>query len=1129
MISPRIKSQVMNTTAGFALITIASGVIFLIANAIAVGLTATNIPTPIIRTIAVKGLEVGPARVYVDIEFPGTKKGNLISAQTDGPLKVAMFVSDYGAELSSVPALSVDIPNGVNLNLASKTASHLVIDDLQINFEPGFDTKFLSKLISAKIGKTLLKKEQLPIVQVKVETRIVFKSLWIPFGFSVNYPHIVDLDILLPPPKPETEEEKKAEEKRKAEEEKKAEEEEKKKKKSKMPPKQLTELEKKQEEAMKTFDFKPRSVKILASDSEKLEITTVAALPAIMVPEFLTVEVPTISLRANFFKVGETPEKNGPISSMLTVRIDPFLLQPTPLTDSSKEIQVRVSLLIDQRDVRGLTSILELARDEKFEEIGLQITLGNGKKLEGGLMHWLRDLVVDIQLKDLLKKDEEEEKKKQAEKKRQSEKNGQFEKKDETKELEQPEQEQPQLEHQPIVPESTVKNQIVSFKFLKTEKLTNGGAFIFQVKILRSFASFFIGKLPELVFEAEIENQEATATELIDVRTQVFGVKVSSTEVTEESEAIEIDFQIDIENLKDLIYTGISLGKLGSKEYHELVPEIRRIKSLKINSKSDNIISRLAAIFNVEVLINDKDGLLAVKFQNSERIIFPKPEKVTEPPENENEKEEKIVIVKKVAKQMELATKFSISNGVDLAGSSRNVNIAALIEMVEIPYFGDFVQASWENFTLNVKTSRSRTILQFQISQGAMELGITGGAKPIFVNFSTGITIPAEDKDLEELSALLKVFLEAEKEIMNLSFEIYSGPDEANAFVLDASIPCKKLLTATLEPENPPVLTVDTASAGTKDSVSTEPKDSVSTERNVAGSTEAATSASTTGSAGSVSAVTLETKKPAAPSPKAKREDFIGKIQNSILSFVSFQASTWLFHVTYPDGHYCQANESFDLKLKVEVSLPMIEANLCSKARINDELNCFLSAGISRPMTFSIDLVDGNICHVESVVLPQERYAPLAGLTTIKQSTNVKYENNEIPIHISIRDFTQLVVFGEWAATKKRQFITVGPVKEGSGFNNLLGVVISSVFSKEIPEPKPSDSGIATPSDSEAAKPKPATSEETQAASSGETQAAQSIVKKIISFNPNEPAILQIQGYSANENDLEILIGFNLP
>lgn len=1019
-----IKSQVTNTAVGFTLVALVSIAVFLLGNAIAVGMTAANLPTPVIKTIAVKGLEEGPALVYVDVEFRGTPSGNLISAQTDGPLKVKVFISKNGEALPTDPSLSVEIPNGINLNLASKTAARLVIDYMQIQFGQGFDAGILSKLATAKIGNSLLRKEQLPNVQISVETRVVFKSLWIPLGFSINYPYNLDLSSLIPPVVGSVED-------------------------SAMDPPAshgpvppLNSYERRKQEIIKNFDFKPRSVEIHASDSDSLSMTAVAAFPAVMIPEFLTVEVPTIRLKANFFEVGGDTRVLG----MFEVKIDPFLLQTAPKTDLGKEIQVKVGLLIKEFDIPGLKRILELVRDGKMENIGIQIQAGNGAKgLKEGLMHWLRGFAVDILLKDFLKKEKKGGSRKQ-----------------EIRPVNMADEQQQQIE---MAASGPAANQVISFKFLKNENSSPNGL-ILKVKVLRSFAAFFIGKLPELEFEAKIQKQELTdvGAETDADLIPLFRLKVSSDEVTEASEAIEIDFHFEIETLQEVIHTGIRLGKLGSKEYHALKPEIRKIRAIKFNSSSNNIISKLAAIFNVEVLIND-NGVERVQFQKSKRVIFPGPAEAT------GKVPKEVSGPAKMRKKMELTTDFTINNGfaaiVDGDDRVRKVvNIAAMIVMDRIPYSGDYIHASWESFTLKLKSLKDQTTLQFQIFQGALNLGITGGVKPISVNFSTGITVPSEPADLAKLLQFLKSFLELEN-IMEFEFELDSGSklvDKANA-----SIPCKKLLLGT---------TSSASSAG-----------------------------SSSRSASAEADPEAEKLKPEAGiAEKPKREDFIGKIQNSILSFVSFQASTWLFHVTYPNGHYCQPDESFDLKLKIGISIPMIEANLCSKLKIDDPLMCFASASISRPMKFSIDIVDGNVCHVESVVLPPEDDDLQQG----SEASVVTFENNEIPIRVSIINFTRLVQFIEFAASKTSQFITIGTVEKGSGFNNLVGSIVSSVFAKEIPGSQVSE----TESPKIEVAPNPA---------------APSAAKKIISFNPDDPAILHLQGFSVDESNLELRVGFNLP
>lgn len=1117
-INPQIRTQITNTVACFTIVALVSTFVFLIANAVAVGLAAKSIPTPLLKRIAIQGLDEGPARMYLDIEFPATGAGNLISAQTDGPLKVSLFVSDKKNIHKTNPALTMEIPNGVNLNLASESGARLVIDDLQIKFDDKFDAGIFSRILNSKIRKDFFNQELIPDVVIRIETRIVIRSLWIPIGFSINYPHNLKLDNLLDDKQEqgtttgaakEKSDESNATGDTKENETNSLE-------KHKNPHKndvtiELTEYEKQKEEIIKNFDFKPRLVQIISSYSDKFEVEAVGAFPAIMIPTFLTVQVPAISLKANFFLVENEHEKisTGPFLSMGEVKIEPFLLHTAPLNDLKKEIQFKVTLKIENDDVKGLSRLLELVRDEQKEKIGIQILQGNNEKKIGGLMHWLKDFVIDIPLKYVLKNEQPQTGTELVE----SLENKSVAKLDDTEEKHNPNQH---------IEENGVKKKIAAFNFLRIETLNLGGSFIFQIKILRSAAPFIMGKLPELDFGVITHNESDDKK-----NAKLFTINVTSNEVTKETEVIEINIKLNVENFEYLVYSGLRANKMGSDKYHKKVPEVKQISSLKVNSNSNNIISKLASVFNVEILFND-DGIDKIKFQNSEKVIFPKPIK-----EDSNEVSKKIdnpkieIVTKK--KQLELKSKFAISDEQNI------VKIASSLQMDEIFYNNDYVHASWENFTLKLKYMEE-TILQFQIQKGSMDVGVKNDINPIFINFSTDITIPSEERNLKKLSEILKSFLESENDILDLRFEIFSESEANGSFILNAPIPCKMLL-------NPETVKKIEASDGNiaveeKKPETDQVKDQLPNESNSVSIADHDKSKAKEQLAKEDHENFKKTPEKDEPKinevPTSKREDFIGKIQNSILSFISFQASTWLFHVSYPDGQYCKNVDSFDLKLNVEISLPMIEANVCSKPRIEDELSCFASAGISRPMKYFIDIIDDQICHVASeVIIQKEKTLPDENT---RQNTEITYVKNEIPIHISIKDVPNLVLFGEWAATKKTQFVTLGPVKDGSAFNNLIGYIVSTSFSKIIPEPEvkqnEKDGAIGEKASIEKGEIHINDSTETVASKDSANKVAEKSIlsaKKIISFNLDTPAILQFQGFSKDQNNLEILLGFKLP
>lgn len=135
-------------------------------------------------------------RIYLNVEFPGTKNGHLISAKTEGPLKLSAYISEKGQSVPKVPSLSVEIPDRIDFNLASKTPTSLVIDDLRVNLAEEFDAGIISRIVGAKLDKSFTA-DMMPNIRIKLECRVVLKSLWIPLGASLDVPYDIDLTKML--------------------------------------------------------------------------------------------------------------------------------------------------------------------------------------------------------------------------------------------------------------------------------------------------------------------------------------------------------------------------------------------------------------------------------------------------------------------------------------------------------------------------------------------------------------------------------------------------------------------------------------------------------------------------------------------------------------------------------------------------------------------------------------------------------------------------------------------------------------------------------------------------------------------------------------------------------------------
>lgn len=776
-----------------------------------------------------------------------------------------------------------------------------------------------------------------------------------------------------------------------------------------------------------------------------------------MVPKFMHFEVPRINFDFEFYNDGRPQAAER----IFNFNVNSFLIS-SALVDTGKEILVPVSLTIHRADLPTIRRLLELGMEGKTDKMGIRIKYGGEflKELKvGSLMYWLKDLILDIPIGELYAKM----KAKSAVEEQQAK-------------LARPERTEPEANTSttasaPAPPntntkENVEKNQIASVRFLKVEKVPNGGNFVFQFRILRSFASNFIGKLPELNFELNYEDAK------------LLGIKFLSNNVEAGTKYLELNFEVSVSNLRKLVYIMMRASNRGTAKLHEMIPEIKKITKLEfksIVSEDKNMLSSLLSVFDADILFDD-NGSVTVVSKSTSTQLYPRPvdprsisaQKASEPQLNEKNKD-------KEKKNLELSTKFAINNA-ENAANKKFVDIEASINLKEKPYGGDFARISWETFVLSVK-NKQNLLLTFKIHQGLVNVGVSGGITPFSASFSTGITIPSDDKNLEALGKVLSTFTKGKEDLLTLDFEIEYQNEETKAhqstesIKLDAVIPCKSLLL----PEN--------SEAKPKD----EPKESDADDKQLPKESEA--------------------KQP-------ERTDFLGKVKNSILSFVSFQASTFFFHATYPNGHYCKQQvpeDEFDMKMNIEIALPMIEANVCSSENggTMTPLHCFASGGISRPMEFSIEMIDSQICHVESTVLPQEVGAYLSGLDTIKEATKIDYNDNEIPIHVAVKDVAALAAFCMKFNAKKPQFLTVGPVDKASSINNFIGVVVSSIFAIELPEPQK-------------AKKLTETAEK-------ETKDSAEIEPVLVQFNPANPAILDLKSSSPSNKELILDVGFRLP
>lgn len=1047
-----IATTITNTAVGFTLIGLVTVLGMLVLNAVMVFSTLTDFPIPDIKTVAVKGLEDGPARVFLDLEFPGRSGAGLISAQTEGPIEVSVFVGAHGEALPKKASLSVVLPSGFNLNLASKEATSLVIDDLQIKFGEDFNAALFSTLADRIIaGENLSKLQNAPNVMVQVKTRVVVKSLMIPLGASLDWPFKIDLGKII--------REQAAKKTKKAEIE-----ESKSSSSSKEIEIQGKSAEKSsKEKALKDFDFMPRYLKVEASDKEKFEIVAVLAIPTLLIPEFLTVEVPAMSFQAGLYRTTkkELPEERK-VEKFIQISIDPFLVQSQP-SDATGEVQVRVSLLMDKAAAGSTQKLLELVRDKK-SDYGVQLKQEDSflaTRKAGGLTYWLKDFVLNIPIGSLLAEHEAEQKTKKAERLK--------ELREKTK-ARTASANEATTDNSEKIPTDTSKainvskdkdqkkpKRVVAIKFVKAERAASGdgGSFHVSIDVKHSIAKFLVGKLPELNFQAQMGDGN-----------HLLALKVSSSEITPKSKKITILLELSFSNLRQMVFLGLRAAKLSaSPELAEKIPELATMNEIVLSAASSdmNILSQLASVFDLSVRLGP-DGLESVQFVKAPTVQLYKANAKPTPEEEElaalekMEKKEASPVVddskeKKSFKRAVYDAKFAIQNVND------NLSIGAALDIPKsiFAYASQYCRLSWMEFGLAMKY-KSHYLFDFKIHPGYLNIGLPT-AVPLSATFGTGILIPADFDSLENLSGFLKNFMDESGQLLDLDFEIRYGAKDSELppIKLEATIPNKALLQPKPTKDDGP----------TKDET-----DKATTE-----------------------AQTI---------PGTKRTDFLDKVKNSVISFVSIQAPTLFFHLTYPNGNYCSPKgNDFDMKINVLAVLPVIEANVCGKEGRLGQLKCFASAGLSRPMRLRTEIIDGQICQVSSEILPAN--VPLAGSGALKRSTTIKYSSNEIPVHVSITDLAALVRFAEMAGAKRQQFLTIGPVHGATNINKFVGVVVSSLISIEIPD-------------------KSSTTKKEQVPDKTPEKDPINVL-----FNPDSPAIMELGTSSVSKNELELLLGFRLP
>lgn len=1055
--STSISQTITNSTVIFSLIGLLTAVLFLLINAGMVAYTALHFPTPEVKNVVIKGFDKGPIKMFIDLEFPPTKMGYLISAQTEGPLDVSLFMSKKDDPLPSTPSATIIIKAGIDLNLASTKASRLAIDDLEVNLNNEFDSKIIADLMMAQVNKK--QDMKIPNLKVQVNSRVILKSLWIPIAASISIPYNVDLTKLLMKNKKKT----KTEEISNANED------------SKVitKPSILSSRDELKKEAISKFDWKPRKVEITASDNSVFEIDLIGAIPSAHLPDFLTLSLPEIQLQVDFDKLlghkkddNHNQDLNGG-GKIMGLRIQPILMQPS-LDDPSKEIQIHATLRIEQSDAVHFQNLLKLARDQKFDQIGVKIRQPTDfiqKVDKNSFMYWLRDFVLKVPLGDLMEEQLNNYKMSRNQKKK-------------IKHPSKPETQAENDTHLQTQTQTSIEieaHRAVAIKFAHAKRIDpNGGEFLMQITISRAFVDFLSGKLPEVRLKSHLPD----GTELVEF-------SISSEEINDKSENININLQLRVRNMKTLIYAALvgsgqgrnigkdlSENKVTSAEVIKRFTEMSAIRTLQISGSDDNILSSFANIFSVDVKIGD-EGLQEVTFRDSKMVIyeFEKNKKDTDKKEDNSEDNTDISINEddksKTKSKTTAAAKRKIKMYFAIENQEKHLNIGASIELKKQPYFGEYAHIGWGHFGIGL-IYESKKIFDYNIQAGSLDVGFSQGIRPFSGNFVTGISIPADPEHLTNLKQFLDKFLNNEDEFIDFTMEIlYQGQSES--ILLDSQIPSKKLMTkmSEIRPTNrdKPDKKDEMVVKGIKDDV----KDKSTQKQKII------------------------------PSIPIK-ETFLSNISNMILRLISIQAPTLIFHASYPNLNFCskESTENYDDLISVTASIPTIEVNVCQK-----DGNCFARAGTSRPIIFKGILINGEICNLQSRVLEADTQLPDAFAT--KHTTPFIFENNEIPIFASVTNLPILIQVVDAVGVKKPQSFTIKHEETSSNLNKVIGTLSSSFVN------------IDLPSKEEGTKKEKIDEKKPESADK---------VKREFSTLPSR---LEIGSSSKSSQELDLTIGFRLP
>lgn len=979
-----IAKQIYKSCTIFAIFGLATICLGILLNAILLGFNAFYPPIPKVTKLVVTGIDSGPINIMAEMQFPGRMFAGLINVQTQGETTVALKVNTVKKPDVDQSLLSVTIPDGLNINLASSKASTVAFDNIQLNLHD-LSPALVSEIIDFDAGKVTMPKN----VKIELYTRVRTNSLLIPFGMDLKIPLKFDLDKAASASGPT---------KSKSET-------------LPQPSEATKDSEDKLSPAMQKIlsDFVSKRFEIRSYD-ESFAIQIEQSIPLSVFPDFLSVDVPEMR-----WSLAYNPSENNGAEDrkLISVELKPFAISKVESsTDPDPRVQIKIAIIISNDHTNNISQLAQMFLESKENDVKFVVGVDrNFASLQkpGSLMYWMRNLQIRADLKQLSNFS-----KKSAEAKDNSEGKKQTDKPSSSIKIEDSAPKTQLQRDIDIIYRAILKNIKIKIVKLSLTEDGKGSTLNIRIRMLRKRIltalglsnRVFYGNFPGLGFQiSKISTGEKEFTRLLKV---LFEAK------TVESRHKRIDFSLLLtlnHFLKEI--PAYVASKTGDKNVGNPAVEwardaflsLKTIERLHLKFDDQGIFSRIASFGNCYIHLDENLKPSKISFETSKREISLE----------SSQSVQNTLSAAKTFMMNRIKTDIVVKNKQNEANEPTAVTLGAKIKIQERPnYSPKQILLSWGDFYLDLVRD-DRAVVSFAVQQGYVVIGFDGSVVPVVGSVNLQLTIPTKNDDVKSLQTLVGQFLPNVK-----------VPDNSNL-----GIAVRFGTAGSQYKHSLPVALLKAIKEG-------KYKLSQVVGENFLPSTD---------------------KKSGNKAAKVAKEEpaknLFADLANSVFQLVSFQAPTVFLHINIPTTKYCDASKraNYDVKINANIAVPVLQVNLCAKLPEEQAFNCFLRAGTSRPVIFSTEIIDGQVCFLESKVLPAEEV--ILGSQEIISITAYQFQSNEFPIHVSLSNVANLVRFGRLNSEKKKQILSLGAWDDSTAIQKLIGRLGSTLLNIEVPLQKP--------------------------------------------------------------------------